>query len=77
MGWLQKLKHGLSKSSQKVSESLKSLTSLSSLMGASKLDASSIEEVEDALIGADLGTRRSWDNVRRSWGKFLISGVSY
>ena len=57
MGWLQKLKHGLSKSSQKVADSLKSLTSLSSLMGASKLDASSIEEVEDALIGADLGTK--------------------
>ena len=57
MGWLQKLKQGLSKSSQKVSDSLKSLTSLSSLMGASKLDASSIEEVEDALIGADLGTK--------------------
>ena len=57
MGWLQKLKQGLSKSSQKVSESLKSLTSLSSLMGASKLDASSLEEVEDALIGADLGTK--------------------
>ena len=57
MGWLQKLKQGLSKSSQKVSESLKSLTSLSSLMGATKLDATSLEEVEDALIGADLGTK--------------------
>ena len=57
MGWLQNLKQGLSKSSQKVSNSLKSLTSLSSLMGASKLDAASIEEVEDALIGADLGTK--------------------
>jgi len=57
MGWLQKLKKGLSKSSQKVSESLKSLTSLSSLMGATKLDAASLEEVEDALIGADLGTK--------------------
>ena len=57
MGWLEKLKQGLSKSSQKVSESLKSLTSLSSLMGASRLDASSIEEVEDALILADLGTK--------------------
>ena len=57
MGWLQKLKQGLSKSSQKVSESLKSLTSLSSLMGATKLDAASFEEVEDALIGADLGTK--------------------
>ena len=57
MGWLQKLKQGLSKSSQKVSESLKSLTSLASLMGATKLDAASLEEVEDALIGADLGTK--------------------
>ena len=57
MGWLQKLKKGLSKSSQKVSESLKSLTTLSSLMGATKLDAASLEEVEDALIGADLGTK--------------------
>ena len=57
MGWLQKLKQGLSKSSQKVSESLKSLTSLSSFMGATKLDAASLEEVEDALIGADLGTK--------------------
>ena len=56
MSWLQKLKHGLSKSSQKVSDSLKSLSSLSLLIGASKLDASSLEEVEDALIGADLGT---------------------
>ena len=26
-------------------------------MGTSKLDASSVEEVEDALIGADLGTK--------------------
>ena len=56
MSWLQKLKQGLSKSSQKVSDSLKSLGSLSSVIGASKLDASSLEEVEDALIGADLGT---------------------
>ncbi len=56
MSWLQKLKQGLSKSSQKVSDSLKSLSSVSSLIGASKLDASSLEEVEDALIGADLGT---------------------
>ena len=56
MSWLQKLKHGLSKSRKKVSDSLKSLNSLSSLIGSSKLDASSVEEVEDALIGADLGT---------------------
>ena len=68
MGWLQKLKQGLSKSSQKVSESLKSLTSLSSLMGATKLDAASLEEVEDALIGADLGIKsaaRLADTMRK------------
>jgi len=60
MGWFQKLKQGLSKSSQKVSESLKSITSLSSVMGTSRLDASSIEEVEDALIGC-----RSGDKISR------------
>jgi len=68
MGWLQKLKKGLSKSSQKVSKSLKSLTTLSSLMGATKLDAASLEEVEDALIGADLGTKsaaRLADTMRK------------
>ena len=56
MSWLKKLKQGLSKSSLKVSESLKSLSNLSSFIGSTKLDASSLEEVEDALIGADLGT---------------------
>lgn len=50
MSWLQKLKSGLSKTSSKVT------TSLSSLLGRSKLDAASLEEVEDALIAADLGT---------------------
>ncbi len=59
MGWLEKLKQGLSKSSQKITESLTSVSNLSSLIGASKLDASSVEEVEDALIGADLGTASS------------------
>ena len=49
MSWLQKLKSGLSKTSSKVTGSL------SSLLGRSKLDAASIEEVEDALIAADLG----------------------
>jgi fused signal recognition particle receptor len=50
MKWFKKLKSGLSKTSSKVT------TSLSSLLGRSKLDASSLEEVEDALIAADLGT---------------------
>ena len=36
-----------------------SLPSLSALIGRSKLDAASLEEVEDALIAADLGTASS------------------
>ena len=56
MSWFKKLKDGLSKSSKKVSESLANLPSLSALIGKSKLDAASLEEVEDALIAADLGT---------------------
>ena len=59
MSWFKKLKDGLSKSTKKVSESLASLPSLSALIGRSKLDAASLEEVEDALIAADLGTASS------------------
>jgi len=59
MKWFKKLKNGLSKSSKKVSESLASLPSLSALIGRSKLDAASLEEVEDALIAADLGAASS------------------
>ena len=59
MSWFKKLKAGLSKSTKKVSESLASLPSLSALIGRSKLDAASLEEVEDALIAADLGTTSS------------------
>ena len=59
MSWFKKLKKGLSKSSKRVSESLASLPSLSALIGKSKLDAASLEEVEDALIAADLGTASS------------------
>ncbi|MEK9718680.1 MAG: AAA family ATPase, partial [Candidatus Puniceispirillum sp.] len=67
MSWLQKLKAGLSKSSKKVTESLASLPSLSALIGKSKLDAASLEDVEDALIAADLGTasaRRLAESMR-------------
>ena len=59
MTWFKKLKDGLSKSSIKVSESLATLPSLATLIGKSKLDAASLEEVEDALIAADLGTSSS------------------
>ena len=51
MSWLKKLASGLSKTSAKVT------ASLSSLLGRPAIDAASIEELEDALIAADLGTR--------------------
>ena len=62
MSWLKKLTSGLSKTSAKVT------SSLSSLLGRSSIDAASIEEVEDALISADLGTAvaaRLAERVRR------------
>ncbi len=62
MSWLKKLTSGLSKTSAGVT------SSLSSLLGRSSIDASSIEEVEDALISADLGTAaaaRLAERVRR------------
>ena len=51
MSWLKKLTSGLSKTSAKVT------ASLSSLLGRPAIDAASLEEVEDALIAADLGTK--------------------
>lgn len=51
MSWLKKLTSGLSKTSAKVT------SSLSSLLGRPAIDAASLEEVEDALIAADLGTK--------------------
>jgi fused signal recognition particle receptor len=62
MNWLKKLTSGLSKTSAAVT------SSLSSLLGRSSIDAGSIEEVEDALISADLGTAaaaRLAERVRR------------
>ncbi|NCF48651.1 MAG: signal recognition particle-docking protein FtsY [Bacteroidetes bacterium] len=56
MSWLKKLKSGLGKTSSKVTASL---SSLSSLLGRSAIDAASLEDIEDALIGADLGTTAS------------------
>lgn len=51
MNWFQKLKTGLGKTSTKVADQL------SSLLGKPRIDAASLEEVEDALIAADLGTQ--------------------
>ncbi len=58
MSWLKKLTQGLRKSSQKVSDSL---SGLSGLFGKPKIDAESIEELEDALIMADLGVQAASD----------------
>lgn len=65
MSWFKKLKDGLGKSTNKVTASL---SSLSNLFGGSRIDASSLEEVEDALISADLGTasaQRLADRMRK------------
>ena len=58
MSWFKKLTSGLKKSSQKVADSL---GGLSRLFGKQKIDASSLEEIEDALIMADLGVAAATD----------------
>jgi fused signal recognition particle receptor len=50
MSWLKKLKSGLGKTSARVT------ASLGAVLGCKGIDAASLEEVEDALISADLGT---------------------
>lgn len=49
MGWLQKLRHGLSRSSTKLGEGL------SAVFAKRKLDQEALDELEDLLISADLG----------------------
>ena len=49
MKWLSRLTAGLKSSSSKLT------SGLSALFGKEKIDASSIEDIEDALISADLG----------------------
>ena len=67
MSWLQKLKIGLGKTSAKVTGQL------SSLLGRSKIDAASLEEVEDALIAADLGTQSAM-RLAASMRKYKFDG---
>ena len=67
MSWLQKLKKGLGKTSAKVT------SQLSSLLGKSKIDAASLEEVEDALIAADLGTKSAM-RLAASMRKYKFDG---
>ncbi len=49
MSWLSRLTAGLKSSSTKLT------SGLSALFGKEKIDASSLEDIEDALISADLG----------------------
>ena len=67
MSWLQKLKNGLGKTSAKVT------SQLSSLLGRSKIDAASLEDVEDTLIAADLGTQSAM-RLAASMRKYKFDG---
>ena len=58
MSWLKKLTSGLRKSSEKVTQNL---SGLSRLFGKEKIDAASLEELEDALIMADIGVSAARD----------------
>lgn len=51
MSWFRKLTDGLKKSSSKMTDSL------SGLFTSRKIDAGSLEELEDALIASDMGPR--------------------
>jgi fused signal recognition particle receptor len=57
-GWLMRLREGLSRSSQKVSESL------TGIFTKRKLDAETLAKLEEALISSDLGIKVSADICR-------------
>lgn len=60
--WLQKLGFGLQKSSQKLSSGLKEIFT------AKKIDSQTLDELEEALLGADIGIHaatRIIDNFKR------------
>src|SRR4051794_35668594 len=56
-GWLSRLRGGLAKSAKKVTESITELftESIPGLFTKKKLDQATLNELEDALIQADLG----------------------
>lgn len=51
MGWFKKLKEGLTKSSSKISEGIKDI------VVKQKLDDETLEQIEEVLIGSDLGAQ--------------------
>jgi len=66
LGFFSRLKEGLSRSTQKLSEGISTMTAV---LRRRRLDDSALEELEDVLISADLGTdvaRRIIANFRRT-----------
>jgi fused signal recognition particle receptor len=50
VGWLARLRHGLARSSSKISEGI------NQVVGRRKLDADALDELEEMLIASDMGT---------------------
>ena len=73
MSWLKKLTAGLKKSSEKVTSSL---SGISRLFGKEKIDAASIEEIEEALILADLGVSVASDIAQALRGHKFAGDVT-
>jgi fused signal recognition particle receptor len=66
LGFFSRLKEGLTRSTQKLTEGL---TGITAVFKKRRLDDAALEELEDVLIGADLGTevaRRVIESFRRS-----------
>ncbi len=72
-GWLQRLKTGLTKSREKIS------SRLTSLFSRGKIDEALYEELEEILLGADVGvtaTKKLIDDVRARVRKENLSDAS-
>jgi fused signal recognition particle receptor len=66
LGFFSRLKEGLSRSTQKLTEGI---TGITSVLRKRRLDDAALDELEDVLIAADLGTevaRRIVGNFRRT-----------
>ena len=66
LGFFSRLKEGLSRSTQKLTEGI---TGITAVLRKRRLDDAALEELEDVLIAADLGTevaRRIVENFRRT-----------
>ena len=58
-GWFQRLKSGLARSSRRLSEGI------TAIVGRKRLDEQALEELEELLIGADLGAGLAQEFVAR------------